>query len=156
VIAIDTITATDTVKLIDYATRTVTLERPDGVTASYRVGPEMVNFDQVRVGDKVHATVAESLVVAVRKAGAPPNPGEVVVSLAPKGAQPTMIVTKTTEASAKIVGIDAAKRTITLAEVTGGPRTIKLAPGLDLSNLKKNDDIVVRYTDGLALYVKKP
>jgi len=156
-IAIDTVTATDTVKSIDYAKRTVTLEGPNGAIESYRIRPEMVIFDQIHVGDKVHATVSESLVVGVRKAGAPPNVGEpVAVALALKGAKPGMVVTKTTEATAKIVDIDGAGRTITLAGLTGGPRPIKLAPGVDLSNLRKDDDVVVRYTDGLALYVTKP
>jgi len=156
-IAIDTITTTDTVKSIDYATRMVTLESPDGKSESYRVGPEMTNFDQIHVGDKVNATVAESLAVGVRKAGTPANVGEsVAVALAPKGAKPGMFVTRTTEAAAKVLGINDANRTITLAEPTGGSRMIKLAPGVDVSGLKKGDDVIVRYTDAVALYVQKP
>jgi hypothetical protein len=156
-ITIDTVTATDTVKSIDYANRTVTLEGPNGATERYRIRPEIVIFDQIHVGDKVHATVAESLVVGVRKSAVPPNADEpVAVALALKGAKPGMVVTKTTEATAKIVDIDGANRTITLAGLTGGPRRIKLAPSVDLSNLRKDDHVVVRYTDGLALYVTKP
>jgi Cu/Ag efflux protein CusF len=155
--AIDTVTAVDKVKSIDYATRMVTLESPNGTTERYHVGPEMKNFNQVHVGDQVQATVAESLVVGVRKAGTAPNMGETVtVALAPKGAKPGMFVTKTTEATAKIVGIDPASRTITLAEPAGKPKIVKLAPAVDVSNLKRGDDVVVRYTDAVALAVEKP
>ena len=156
-IAVDTVTATDTVKSIDYATRTITLENPNGVTETYRVGPDMTNFNQIHVGDQVHATVAESLAVGVRKAGVPPNAGETTtVALAPKGARPGMLMTKTTEVAAKVVDMDNANRTITLAGPAGGSMTIRVAPTVDLSNLKKGDDVVVRYTDAFALGVTKP
>src|SRR5215471_14711279 len=74
-LAIDTVTATDTVKSIEYAKRRVTLESPNGATETYHAGPNMTNFDQIHVGDKVRATLAESLAVSVRKAGTPPNVG---------------------------------------------------------------------------------
>jgi hypothetical protein len=156
-IAIDTVTNTDTVKAIDYGARKLTLETPEGTTETYQVTPEMTNFNQIRVGDKVRATVTEALAVGVRKKGMPPQAGEAVsVALAPRGAKPGMIVERTTEATAKITDINRMKRTVTLAEVRGGPRTLKLAPGVDAADLKKGDDIVVRYTDGLALRVETP
>ncbi len=156
-ISVDTVTATDTVTAIDYASRTITLQSPDGTTQSYRVGPEMTNFNQIHVGDKIRATVAQSLVVGVRKAGTAPNAGETVaVALAPKGAKPGMFVTKTAEVNAKVINIDAANRTITLAEPNSLTRTIKLGPNVDLSNVQNGDDVVVRYTDAFALYAEKP
>jgi hypothetical protein len=154
---IDTFTTTDTVKSIDYKARKLTLQGPDGTTETYQVTPDMTNFNQIRVGDKVRATVAEALAVGVRKAGTPPNTAEAVtVTLAPKGARPGMLVERTTEATAKIEDMSRLKRTLTLAEVRGGPRTVKLAPGVDISDFKKGDDIVVRYTDAVALRVEKP
>jgi hypothetical protein len=156
-LAVDTYTTTDTVKAIDYATRTVTLQGPDGTTGTYRIGPEMTNFNQVHVGDQVKATVTEGLAVGVRKAGTPPNAGEKIsVALAPKGARPGMFVEKTAEATAKITGIDRSAGTVTLDGMAGKQRTMKLAPGVDMSNMKKGDDVVVRYTDAIALVVEKP
>lgn len=156
-ISVDTVTATDTVTAIDYASRTITLQSPDGTTQAYRIGPEAANFNQVHVGDKVRATVAEPLAVGVRKAGTAPNAGEALaVALAPKGAKPGMFVTKTAEVNAKVVSIDRANRTMTLAEPNSLTRTIKLAPNVDVSNLKNGDDVVVRYTDAFALSVEKP
>jgi hypothetical protein len=156
-LAIDSVTATNTVKSIDYKTRTVTLESPNGGTESYHAGPKMINFDQIHVGDKVRATVTEALAVSVRKAGTPPNVGDTVdVVLAPKGAKPGMFVANTEEATSKIMNVNRATRTITLAEVAGKPKTFNLGPDVDVSDLKKGDDVVVRYTDALALYVEKP
>ena len=70
-LAIDSVTATDTVKAVDYGTRTVTLESPNGATETHHAGPNVNNFDQIHVGDKVRATVTEALAVRVRKAGTP-------------------------------------------------------------------------------------
>jgi len=155
-LAIDTVTATDTVRAVDYKTRTVTLESPNGATETYHALPNMVNFDQIHIGDKVRATVTEALAVSVRKAGTPPNVGDTVaVALAPKGARPGMFVANTQEATSKIVDVNRATRTITLAELAGGPKTVKLGPDVNVSELKKGDDVVVRYTDALALYVEK-
>src|SRR5215510_8842729 len=72
-LAIDTVTATDTVKVVDYNSRTVTLESPNGTTETYHASPYMVNFDQIRAGDKVRATVTEALAVSVRRADTLPN-----------------------------------------------------------------------------------
>ena len=155
--AINTVTATDTVKSIDYQNRVVTLQSPNGETETYKAGRNMINFDQIHVGDKVRATVAESLAVDVRKPGTPPNVGDsVTVALAPKGEKPAMFVAKTEEATSKIMDINRISGTVTLAELDGGPKTIKLASGVDMSGLKKGDDVVVRYTDAVALAVEKP
>ena len=156
-LAIDTVTATDTVKAVDYKTRTVTLESPNGATETYHALPNMVNFDQIHIGDKVRATVTEALAVSVRKAGTPPNVGDTAtVALAPKGAMPGMFVANTEEATLKITDVNRATRTITLTELAGKPKTVKLGPGVNVSDLKKGDDVVVRYTDAFALYVEKP
>ena len=155
-IAIDTATATATVKSIDYSTRTLTLESPGGVTHIYKAGNDVINFDSIRQGDRVRATVSEALAISVRKAGVPSNPrNATTVSLAPKGAKPGIFVANTVEVNGTIESIDAAKRTITLRKPAGEPRTLKLAPTVKLANLRKGDDVVVRYTQAVALFVDK-
>jgi Cu/Ag efflux protein CusF len=155
-IAIDTATATATVKSIDYSTRTLTLESPGGVTHTYKAGNDVVNFDRIRQGDRVRATVSEALAISVRKAGVPSNArNATTVSLAPKGAKPGIFVANMVEVNGTIEAIDAAKRTITLRRPAGEPRTLKLAPTVKLANLRKGDDVVVRYTQAVALFVEK-
>jgi hypothetical protein len=155
-IAIDTATATTTVKSIDYSTRTLTLESPGGVTHTYKAGNDVDNFDRIRQGDRLRATVSEALAISVRKAGVPSNGRDATtVSLAPKGAKPGIFVANMVEVSGTIEAIDAAKRTITLRRPAGEPRTLKLAPMVKLANLRKGDDVVVRYTQAVALFVEK-
>lgn len=42
-----------TVDSVDYENRTGTLKLPDGTMLTFKAGPEVRNFDQVKVGDKV-------------------------------------------------------------------------------------------------------
>jgi hypothetical protein len=155
-IAIDTATATATVKSINYSTRTLTLESPGGVTHTYKAGNDVVNLDRIRQGDRVRATVSEALAISVRKAGVPSNArNATAVSLAPKGAKPGIFVANMVEVNGTIEAIDAPKRTITLRRPAAEPRTLKLAPMVKLANLRKGDDVVVRYTQAVAFFVEK-
>ena len=51
-VAVETVTSTATVVAINYENRTGTLRLPDGTAVAFTVRPE-VNFDQLKVGDKV-------------------------------------------------------------------------------------------------------
>jgi hypothetical protein len=156
-IVVDTITATATVTAVDPAKRTVTLRNPDGTTSMYKVGKDVINFDQIKVGDQVKATLVESLAVAIRKPGEPPSAAESrTVALAPKGAKPGGIVVDTAELTATIRAIDPTKRTVTLMGPAGNERTLKVGPDIDLTKLQVGDNVVVRYTEALALLVEKP
>ena len=155
-VAVETSTATATVKSIDYARRTITVEDANGVSRTYVVDKNVVNFDEIHKGDKIRSTVIEALAVSVRKMGVVPNLGDAVtVSLAPKGAKPGIFVENTERVTAKIESIDTAKGTITFKQPSGAERTMKVAPTIELADLKKGDVVVVRYTNALALYVEK-
>jgi len=84
------------VTAVDPAKRTVTLVKPDGITHSYELGKSVRNFDQIKVGDEVKATLLEAVAVAVSKSNAPPDAsGRDLVAVAPKGAMPGVIMAKT-------------------------------------------------------------
>ncbi len=46
-------TSTATVGAIDYENRTGMLKLPDGSTVTFKAGPEVKNFDKLKVGDQV-------------------------------------------------------------------------------------------------------
>ena len=75
------------------------------------------------------------------------------MALAPKGAKPGGIIAETSEITAKVDAVDAAKHTVTLEGPLGKQRTFKVNPKVDLSKIKKGDDIVLRVTDALAIEV---
>jgi hypothetical protein len=156
-IEVDAITATSKVTAVDPAKRTVTLVNEAGETNTYKLGKKVRNFDQIKVGDEVKATLLESVAVTVSKSSAPPEAGERgVVAVAPKGAKPGVVMAKTRSITAKIVSVDAQARTVTLEGPMGGKPAIKVGPKVNLDELQTGDDVTLRVTDALAIRVEKP
>jgi hypothetical protein len=66
-VAVATTRLTATVKAVNHRDRTVTLLGPNGKRVTYKVSEAAVNFDQIRVGDRVSVTVTEALAVYLAK-----------------------------------------------------------------------------------------
>ena len=149
-IAAVAVTGTSTVQAVNPENRTVTLRKPDGTTVTYTLGKDVTN-GRIKPGDEVKATVIDAMAVYVRKAGTEPSMGgrEMKVAPSPRGAKPGTIMARTVEITDKIEAVDTADRTITLQGVAGKPQTLKVGPNVDLSDLKKGDDVVVRQTQAL-------
>jgi translation initiation factor IF-1 len=156
-IAVDTATVTARVAAVDRRDRRVTLVGPKGHRATYTVPKAAINFDQIRVGDRVKATVTEALAVFLRPQGTPPSVGERgVVALAPKGAMPGGVVVNATEVTARVVAVDAAEQRVTLKLLNGKTRTVRVNPAVDLTKVSPGDAVTAQITDALALLVEKP
>src|SRR5262245_22661064 len=150
-------TKTATVEAIDKETRTITLKTESGQTRQIPLGKEVINFDQIAVGDKVRATLAEEVAIAVSKGGALPDAEEgTLIARAPRGEKPGILIADSTQVTGKIQSVDADKRTITLTDADGKPRTVKAAPRVNLSELSAGDSITARVTQALAIVVEKP
>ena len=156
-IVVDTTRMTATVAAIDLRNRRITLVAPDGRRATYKVTKDAANFDRIRVGDRVNATVTEELAVLLRQAGTPPSAGEgAEVALAPKGAMPGGVVAETAEVTARVVSVDTMSRRVTLQFVDGSTKTVRVNPDIDLANVAPGDAVTVRITEALAIAVEKP
>ncbi len=154
---VQTYELTATVAAIDPATRRITLVSEDGIKQTVGVGPGAINFDQLRLGDRLTVTLAQEIVVAVAGEGESLGAGVAQwVALAPKGAKPAGILAETTQVSAKVVAIDAARRNATLQFADGSTRTVAVRPDVDLSKRKVGDQVAIRLTEALAVNVKKP
>ena len=146
-----------TVTGIDTATRKVTLVTKDGAKTTVKAGPEVVNFDQIQVGDRVKAKVAEQLVMFMRKNGEPANDGEAAaVALTPVGAKPGMLMANTVEVTGKVEAIDLAHRKATLRFPDGNAKTFKVRKDVDMTKGRIGDEVVFRTTEALAISVEKP
>ena len=150
-------TKTAMVESIDPGTRTITLRALDGQMRSIQLGKECVNFDQIKVGDQVRATIADEIAISVSKGGAAPSAdAESRIALAPKGAKPGILVAETDDVRGQIKSIDADKGTITLSLPDGGTRTVKAGPNVKLSELSAGDDVSARVTQAMAIVVEQP
>lgn len=146
-----------TVAAIDKVARKITLVDAAGIKTTVKAGPEVVNFDQIRVGDKLRITAAKELVVSVAGEGETSNDGGAqVVAIAPKGAKPGGLMVATTRVTATVTAIDAEQHQATLQFEDGSTRTVAVRPDVDLSQRKVGDKVVIRTTDALAIRVVKP
>ena len=156
-VIVQTYKVTATVTAVDAASRKVTLTMADGAKTTVKAGPEVVNFDQIQVGDQVKAMVAEQLVMFMRKNGEPANDGEAAaVALAPVGAKPGILMANTVEVTGKVEAIDLAHRKATLRFPDGTTTTFKVRKDVDMTKGRIGDEVVFRTTEALAISVEKP
>lgn len=142
---------------MDPANRKVTLLGADGIKQTVKVGREAINFDQVRVGDRLQLTATEELVVSVVGESETPSAGEVqVVALAPAGARPGALMAEIIQVTAKVLSIDLEHRKATLQFEDGTVRTVAVRPDVDLSRRKVGDKVIIRTTEVLAIRVEQP
>ena len=134
---------TATVAAMDKASRKLTLVDEAGIKTTVKVGPEAVNFDQIRVGDRLKVTAAEELVVYVAGEGEAASDGAAqVVALAPKGAKPGGIMVETTQITARVTAIDLAHRKAALEFEDGTTHIVAVRPDVDLSKRKVGDKVL--------------
>lgn len=146
-----------TVKSIDAASRKVELATADGKRTTVKCGPDVINFDQIRVGDQLTVTVTEELVAYLARAGGPAGTGGAsAIALAPKGAKPGGIVADTVQFTAKVVALDHRNHKAVLQFPDGSTRTVAVRPDVDLRQRKVGEEVVIRITELVAIQVSKP
>lgn len=123
-----------------------------------KLGQNAPDLSQLHKGDLVTASFYQSAAVMLAKPGTEPTGVEqedFVVS--PQSGQPGGMAVRTIKTTATIEDIDAQKRSVTLKEANG--QTLKLKVDASVQNLdqiKKGDEIVVRYTEAAAISITKP
>jgi hypothetical protein len=157
IVITDHIHARAQVETIDYADRTVVLKGDDGKTITLKVGPQAKNFDQVKAGDQVQADFYTSTAIFVRKSDEPPSASmEDMVQLAAPGETPGGVMANMREVSATVDAVDLQNRIITLTGPLGNTASFKVGDAVqNLERIQKGDQVVVRYTEALALGVDK-
>lgn len=156
-VVVDVIRWTGTVKAVDAQAKTVTIEGPAGKSATINA-KNARNLDQVKVGDKVNIQFTDELALFVRKSDAPPAATEAkMVQLAPKGEKPAGLVAQTIELTGNVESVDTKNRTLDLKGPAGNVRTYKVDKTVkNFDQIKKGDQVVLRFTEAVALSVVKP
>lgn len=156
-ITVGVIKLTGTVKAVDLEKKTATVEGSGGrvVTVDAK---NARNLEQVKVGDKVTLTYTQERAVFVRKTDEQPSAAEArSVQLAPKGEKPGGVIVQTVELTGSVESVDPQKHSIVLKGPAGNVRTFPVDPSVkNLSQIKKGDQVVLRFTESVALSVVKP
>ena len=141
-----------TITAIDVPKRLVTLKGQDGDVFEVEAGPEIRNFDKLKVGDVVVATYMESLALEIAAPGeATPGITESVSGTPTPGQRK---LGRQVTATFKVEAVDAAANKVTLSDGAGASRTIDVMhPKAQqrLKTLKPGDMAVITYTESLAL-----
>jgi hypothetical protein len=151
----DAVRVSAAVQAVDKAKRLVTLKGPEGNVFVVQAGPEVRNFDQIKVGDLVVVRYVEALTLELKKSGggvrerveregaARAKPGE-----APAGAvgREVMVV-------ADVVAVDAAKQSVRLR---GPQRTVdlKVKDPEQFKLIKVGDQVEATFTEAVAISVE--
>jgi hypothetical protein len=157
VVVVQTTQVKATVTAIDATNRTVTLKRGLAKAKTFKVPDEAVNFEQVRVGDEVHAVLIEESAIYLVSGGAPAGmEGAAAIGVAAQGEKPAILMAETIEVTATVVAIDSHEHTVTLELEDGTHQEVDVPKSRDLSNVGLGDSVRVRLTEALAVSVTKP
>ena len=157
-VVVNAIQTTNTVLAIDTAHRRVTLKNNfSSKVHQYKCGPQVVNFDQIKVGDVVHATVIERMSIFLRQDSNSQSlsASSLVVRAAP-GVKPHAVDVETLDFTATILDINNWLDQVTLQGVDGLTRTVSVGESVNLANFNVGDQITVRITEALAIQIVKP
>ncbi len=154
----DESTTTSTITKVDHETRMVTLRSEKGEEQAIKAGPEVKNFDQLKVGDVVTAHYQRAVAMELL----PANSAEAGVEYqsgtktAPKGAAPSGMVDQSLSITAKLTAVDLKNHTVTLTGADGNSRTIEVKDPerqKRMNKLKVGDMVRITYVEALALTV---
>jgi hypothetical protein len=154
---VESVATTNTVVSIDAGQRRLELKRPDGRITLYKAGPGVANFDQIKAGDQVIATVVEEMAVYVKPASSAlsVSASDLTVRAAPNaGADRTEV--ETLSLTARVLGIDPVFDTVALQTADGRIRTVRVSEYVNLADFNVGDDVSVRITRATTLTVDKP
>jgi len=141
---------------VDPAQRTVTLQSADGRTRMVEVGDQVRNFDQIKVGDTVHAKYTQALALELKKgpaSTAAPTEEQSITPAPPPGAKPGGTVARRVTATVEVIAIDPAKQLVTLRGAKGNEVDVEVQDPNQLKNIKTGDHVKVTYVEALAIRV---
>jgi Cu/Ag efflux protein CusF len=141
---------------IDAATRTVTLKRHDGKTVAVELGPEVRNFDQLKVGDTVTMVYKEALTLSLKKGGDGVTSMEETPSMerAASGAKPGGTVGRQVKVTANVIAVNQKAKTVTLKGPEGNTMDLHVEDPEQLANVQVGDQVEAVYTEAFAVSVK--
>jgi len=153
------VTITASVEAIDPASREVTLKGPLGNTVTFTVDERVKRLNEVKVGDLVRADYYISFAAELRKPTAEEKKTPFVMldaaAKAPPGTSPAAGGLRRFKVVTTIEGLDRPTQTITVKGPRGNYLTARVADPSNLTKMRIGENIVVTYTEALAISLEK-
>ncbi len=150
-----TVKVTATITALDAKTRDITLKGPQGNEMTVTAGPDVKNFDKLKVGDSVDMRYVEALTLELKKGG-----GLVVARTDKSGAvgakpgeMPAGAVGRQVTVVADVIATDPAKQTVTLK----GPKQtvdLRIPDPEQFKRVAKGDQVEATFTQAMAVAVE--
>jgi len=147
-----------TVVAIDLPNRMVTLKGSDGETSVIKVGPEVKNLAQVKVGDVVTSEYTMAVALELKKGGSgiASSTQQSASGAAKAGEKPAGVMKNTTVIVANVTKVDTAKKMVTVKGASGESVTMAVRDPAVLSQIKVGDQVEAVFTEALMVSVSPP
>src|SRR5262245_45669481 len=143
------------VTAINKDTRALTLKRANGNTLEVVAGPEVRNFDQIKVGDSVVVQYARALTIELQKTSGPRKTTESESAARAKlGEQPAGAVGKRVTVVADVIDVNPTKKTITLKGRNNRVVELDVQNPEQFKVVKKGDQVQIDYVEAVAVSVE--
>ena len=143
---------------IDAKNRVVTFKNKEG-ELDIVAGPEVKNFAQIKVGDRLDVQYALAVAIELVKTKNNDVRGREVTSdtkTAPAGNKPGMVKTNIVKTTASVVAIDQKKQIVSLKGPKGNVVDVKVENPALLKGITTKDQVYVTYAEAVAAVVSAP
>jgi Cu/Ag efflux protein CusF len=149
---------TATIKAIDVAARSLTLQNQAGETETFKVGPQVQRFAELAVGDVIVVDYEQGLALEFQPAGSETVAPTAVAAggRAGKDQAPGAAAAAGVQATVNITAIDVAKRLVTFQGPGGNVYQVKAGPKVQIEKLKVGDRLLATYVESVAVKLEKP
>ncbi len=153
---VNSITTNATVVAVDATQRNIVLKYADGSRVTYKAGPEIVDFNQFKVGSRVITMVTENFSVSIVGTGALPDSkkgdtfgatNDLVLGIKP---------VETVGFTGKVLALDYVQRQATLQLSDGQTKTVKVREAVNLGDFNVGDNVSVLITKAMTIVPEKP
>jgi hypothetical protein len=147
----------NTVRAIDPAARTLVVEGDEGGATTMRIGGDVRNFDNVRVGDRVRVRYTEAVAQTIAE-----HPDSAIrqrieadaATQAPPGGRPGMRALERVTVVANVVAVDREGGRVTLLGTGREPLQLRVPDERMLSRLDRGDQVVATYMQSAAVSIE--
>lgn len=155
----DAVTVTAQIRAVDYNTREVLLRGEDGSEVVVVAGPEVRNFDQIRIGDILSITYYEEVAAHIANAESSSTPsGAATAGRAAKGEKPGMVAAESVNMVVEFISYDAESHIATFVNPDGTPGSVVVNPKMRefAASLNRGDMVDVTVTRAIAISMESP
>jgi hypothetical protein len=142
----------------DPKTRTITFKNKEG-ESKFVAGPEISNFAQIKIGDRVNVTYETAVAIELIKTKSTGIRSKVetsTVTNSKPNEKPSEIIANTTTIIADIVGVDRDKKLVSVKGPSGKVTTVTVKNPALLADVAVGEQVKVVYFDAMAASITTP